>query len=210
MKKIVALIAGGVVVSAASADVVFSEDFESGLGNWTGKSGGAHHGALVADPLGGGNTVLAFTAMNAAGDLFSLNPIEFDAGTSYVLSFDYLGRTDQGRNASVGTNGYVGLSRGLPGEHVWLYSTQTTSGASGVLVDDNTWHSYEFALDIPDSWADADGKTLAHLMLEDFYGGGGVAGDAYFDNISIRSVPAPFSAALLGMGGLGLTCRRRP
>lgn len=209
MKLIIALIAGSIVVSAASADVVFSEDFESGLGNWTGKGGAAHHGAAIADPLGSGNTVLAFTAMNAAGDLFSLNPIEFDAGTSYVISFDYLGQTDKGRNASVGTNGYVGLSRGLPGDHIWLYSTQNTSGAADVLVDDNTWHSYEYALDIPDSWAGADGKALAHLMLEDFYGGGGVAGDAYFDNISIRSVPAPFSAALLGLGGLGLSRRRR-
>ena len=45
-------------------------------------------------------------------------------------------------------------------------------------------------------------------MLEDFSGGGGVAGDAYFDNIMIQSVPAPASLACL-MGVAGISTRRR-
>ena len=147
----------GVLGSSALAGVVFSEDFESGLGTWTGKNSGAHHGSAISDPLGGSNTILVFTQMNAAGDIFSEQPITLDTSVSYTISFDYLGMLDQGMNPTVGTSGYVGLSRELPGSHTWLYSTQTTSGAQAVLIDDSSWHSYEFMLDVPASWADSSG-----------------------------------------------------
>lgn len=197
------------VATPGFADVVFSENFESGLGAWTGKRGGSHNGAAVADPYDNSNTALAFTAMNAAGDIFTADQIRLDTARSYVLSFDFLGMTDRGMNPNVGTNAYVGISQGLPDGHKWLYSTQGTSGANAVLVDNSAWNHYEFALDVPTGWADENGFAGFHLMLEDFYGGGGVAGDAYFDNFSIRSVPTPFSAALLGLGGVVLTRRRR-
>lgn len=205
---LMSVLGAAVFVTPAFADVVFSENFESGLGAWTGKSAGAHHGQVVADPLNAANSALSFASLNAAGDIFTTNAIQIDTSLSYVISFDYLGMTDRGMNPAVGTNGYVGLSQGLPDNHTWLYSTQGTSGAADVLVDDSAWNHYQFALSVPQNWADANGIASFHLMLEDFSGSGGVAGDAYFDNFSIRTVPAPFSAALLGAGGL-VMCRRR-
>jgi len=54
------------------------------------------------------------------------------------------------------------------------------------------------------------GNTV-RLMLEDFSGSGGGSGDALFDNFQIATtpVPAPGAIALLGLGGLLTTKRRR-
>src|SRR2546427_9051552 len=71
------------------AQQIFFDDFESGLGQWTGKSGGAHHGVTVADPLASGHgNVLAFTALNQAGDIFSTALLS--GSGPLMLSFDYL------------------------------------------------------------------------------------------------------------------------
>jgi hypothetical protein len=185
----------------AQATLLFSDDFESGLGQWTGTAMGSHNGILVADPYDGGNQVLAFSAQKGWGDIFSLDT--FSSSTGYVLSFDYLGSC-----AASDCGGYVGYSRDFPGDHTWLYGTRTTSGAADVLQDNAGWQSYAFEFF-------AEGAI--RLMLEDFVG---IGGDAYFDNISLSaitlqalqpatSVPEPDALILLLIGVLALAARRR-
>jgi hypothetical protein len=202
----VALAATTVLLSAglANADVIFGDDFESGLGNWIGKNGGAHQGMIVADPLGGSNNVLTFSGLNAGGDMFTVDSLELDASDTYRLSFDYLGL--EGPHTLTGdTGGYVGFSVSTPGTHSWQWATGTVSGASDVLIDDGQWRSYAFDFTRDDLGI----GSSVRLMLEDFSGSGGVAGDAFFDNITIATVPAPASAfALAGLALIGGRKRR--
>jgi hypothetical protein len=105
-------------INVSNSETLFFEDFE-GESRWVEKSGGAHHGQIVDDPLES-DRVLTFTALNGAGDIFSTlinNP-----SRGYILSFDYLGLRKQG---SVDDNygGFIGYSYGLPGSHVWLGGT---------------------------------------------------------------------------------------
>ncbi len=201
---------GSVVVVAgiagmAMGDIVFQDDFESGLGQWTGKNGGSHHGVLVIDPHDQGNTVLSFNGLAAGGDIFSDTALTLDPDVTYRMSFDYLGMIREG--ARIGdTGGYVGFSVGTPSRHSWQWATGTVSGASDVLVDDGQWHSYAFEF----TSADIGIGDSIRLMVEDFSGSGGYSGDAYFDNFSVgpATVPTPGTAAVLGVMGL-ITAKRR-
>jgi len=191
------------VASAANADIVYSEDFESGLSLWTGKQGGAHSGLIVSDPLDGFDNVLSFTGLVGGGDLFTKDLIELEADQSYRISFDYLGLpTHLTRDNDSG--GYVGFSGSNTRSHSWHWATGSASGAKDVLVDDGQWRSYHFDF----TTADLGLGTSVRLMLEDYSGSGGVSGDAFFDNLEIATVPAPTTALLLGIGGT-LAIRRR-
>src|SRR5207302_1190085 len=78
----------------AQSQIVFSDDFESGnLDQWFGKNGGDHHGQIVPDPLNPcTNNVLNFTKLNAAGDIFTVTPLDISTLSGpFVVSFDYLG-----------------------------------------------------------------------------------------------------------------------
>ena len=179
------------ICSTSYATTIFSDDFESGLSQWTGKAstGGLHNAIIVPDYLEPDNA-LAFSGTNAAGDIFT-SVDAFSAGT-YWLSFDYLGLSQD-------SGGYVGISAGLPGSHDWLWATGTVSGASPDLIDDGTWHSYTFQFEAGYDF---------HLMIEDYRGAGlGSPGDALFDNISLSTtepVPEPATMMLFGIGLLGL------
>src|SRR5947209_4238199 len=100
----------------AQAQILFMDDFESGnLDQWVGKNGGDHHGQIVPDPLDATSTnnVLNFTRLNAAGDIFTLSPIDLTAATGpFVVSFDYLGLAD-GDPKPNDLGGFVGISLNL-------------------------------------------------------------------------------------------------
>ncbi|MBO6514095.1 MAG: hypothetical protein JJ974_09035 [Phycisphaerales bacterium] len=199
-------LATGVLASAASADALFQDDFENTLGKWAGKDGGTHHGMLVIDPFDHSNTVLTFNRLNSAGDMFSREAMELEIGTTYVLSFDYLGlATGAARPGDHGA--YVGFSEDMPARHVWKWATGTNSGAEDVLIDNNRWNSYEFEF----TAADLGLNGTVHLMIEDFAGSDGAPEDVFFDNFEIRpaTIPAPSTAALLGLTGLTVARRRR-
>jgi hypothetical protein len=188
---------------SAGANPVFVEDFENDLSLWTGKNGSAHHGVIVADPVNTGNNALSFTAMNSAGDIVTIAAFNLVAGQAYSVCFDYLGIPNQ---IASGSGGFAGLYQGYPGTHLWYYSTNTTSGAAPILVDDGQWHTYTYNFTAPTTV----GSSI-HLMFEDFrHSSASVAGDAFFDNVRITTVPVP-GAMLLRSIGLGLTSylRRR-
>jgi len=208
MKKIalVALICAFIAMPAR-ADI-FSEDFESGLGAWTGAGGGVHHGQIVDDPLDPSatnkNQVLNFSELDSSGDIFtSADAFALTPGQSYSISFDYLGLARQGSVAG-DFGGYAGLSEGLPGSHMWYYATGSASGAQDVLLDDGQWHRYTYTFTAPIS-----GLNAVHLMFEDFHYSGGVAGDAYFDNINFVPVPGAVLLGMLGLSVVGVKLRKR-
>jgi len=182
---------------------LFSEDFESGLGAWTGFSG-----QIVANPIGAGNT-LNFRSVYAGGDTFTSVGIALTPGQSYSVSFDYLGVPGQGTPGDLG--GYAGLSEGTtpgnPGSHMWYYGTGSVSGAAAVLVDDGAWHRYTYNFTAP-VVGNAGSFSVIHLMFEDFSGSGGVAGDAYFDNISLVPVPGAVLLGILGLSAAGIKLRK--
>lgn len=196
LKTILATAAGLLASSSLFGLSSFSDDFEGDLSAWTGKSGGAHSGVIVADPLDGSNHVLAFSNSVGGGDIFTIDTVSTVG--SYLLSFDYMA------GAQSNGSGFLGLSLGLPGTHTWLAGTNY-GGLTFNLIEDGTWHHYEAIIANP--WP---GQPV-HLMLEDFRT---PAENAYFDNLVLRdsSLAVPDSSttsALLGLGLLGLVAIRR-
>jgi len=204
---IAAAMATALAASAASASAVFTDDFESGtLTNWTGKSFGAHDAVIVVDPLDNANHAITFDTLESAGELFTVKAFQFDDAPTYEVSFDYLGHAKPGSVAG-NLGGYVGFSKGTPGKHTWMYGTGSVSGAAPDLVDDGVWRTYAFVVD--SATAFGGGADGFHLMLEDFVGSRGVAGDALFDNITVRAVPSPGAGVLAATGFISITRRRK-
>jgi hypothetical protein len=181
----------------------FNEDFESGLGQWTGRAGGSHNGQIVADPLASGNgSVLNFTSTTSGGDMFASSAITLPGPIE--ISFDYLGLPALG-GVPDDLGGFLGIAYSLTPvadgvDIFWYAGTQHYPGLAVELVDDGLWHRYSFLL---------DGSALLpfHLILEDFTGSGGVAGDAHFDNITVTPVPEPTTFSLAALATL-LAARR--
>ena len=195
---------------AQSTDLnLFTDDFESDLSQWVGKGGSSHNGQIVTDPLDSGNQVLNFTNLVGGGDVFSIDPLLSTSG-EYRLSFDYLGIAQAGSTPN-NLGGFAGYSFGLPGLAIWLAGTGTSRNLHVapnqktevlLLKDDGSWHSYEFTFQTPNA---------VRIMLEDFIGSGGIAGDAYFDNVSLEaigaasvSIPEPSTSLLVYFGFVGL------
>lgn len=202
MKRLIFIIAVCAYVAIPVKADIFNEDFEGSLSAWVGKSGGGHYGSIVPDPLDATNNVLTFTALNSSGDIFATaTGFDLVAGQTYTISFKYLGIPGQGTPGNLG--GFAGLSAGLPGDHMWYYGTSTTSGAADVLVDDGSWHSYSYDFTVPLGIG-----NHIHLMFEDFSGSGGVAGDVYFDDISLVPIPGAVLLGMLGLSAAGWKLRK--
>jgi len=178
--------------SQVFAALVFSEDFEGDLSAWVGAAGveAAHNGQIVS-----GSGVLNFSAATAGGDMYTSS--SFVAG-DYLLEFKYKGTgTDP-----TGSGGFVGLTTAYPGSILqWLISENGIASSSADLTSDGSWDSYSVAF---------SAGSAFHLTFEDFNGeGGGIAGDAYYDDIDLSAVPVPAAVWLLGSGLLGLVGFRR-
>ena len=186
----------------------FSEDFEGNLSQWMGKYEQDHNGILVSDPLNDGHgTVLTFTSLSYGGDIFSSAPI---ACTGMVtVGFDYAGVPMPGGIAG-DKGGFLGIAPASApvGEDV-VWFAGTIDDYPGLLIpleDDGAWHHYEFTFNSADFGP-------FRLVMEDFGGSGGIAGDVFFDNIFVEcessAVPEPTAAALAMAGGLGMILARR-
>ncbi len=188
--------------STSNASTLFSEDFETGLGQWS----DAYHGfnaQTTADPLNSSNQVLNFTGTNSGGDLFSSNAFTSTTSNSFILSFDYLGTCSTGN-----CGGFVGISANTTaGSHSWLGGTG--SGYPDLLADTGTWEHVSISFSSP--------LSAIHLMFEDFVGSNHIAGDAYFDNIlltdangpTLSSVPVPATVFLFAPALIGFMSLRR-
>jgi len=211
MKRIalVAVICAFVAMPARAA--IFTEDFEVDLSAWTGVGGGAHNGAIVADPLDptSGNDVLTFTQATWGGDIFgTVAGFNLTPGQEYTVSFRYLGYDPQGAGSPGDLGGYAGLAAGFPGSHIWYYGTGTVSGAADVLIDDGQWRKYSYSFTAPLSIGNP-----VRLMFEDFahpsYDTIASAPDVYFDDISFVPVPGAVLLGMLGLSVAGVKLRKR-
>jgi hypothetical protein len=198
MKKYIFALVVVLVLAAATQAELFKEDFEGDLSAWVGKNSSTHHGEIVTDPLDSNNNVLHFTKLRGAGDIFTATGFDLVSGQQYTISFRYLGYPSQ----SGDTGGYAGFSSDLSpsdcNDHIWYYGTGTESSAADVLVDDSAWHSYSYMFTAPLSIG-----NHIYLMFEDFIGSDSIAGNAYFDDISLVQTPIP-GAVILGILGLGV------
>jgi hypothetical protein len=188
---LVLLVAGYCTASHAAS--VFFDDFEGDLSQWTGKSGGSHHGQIVEDPLDPSNSVLNFTETVAGGDIFQSPGLSTVPGGKMLLSFDYFGESKTGDPDG---GGFIGIASASDASHVWLAGTNTTSGADPILKATDAWEHHEIFFDAR--------YSTSRVMIEDFVD---PARNAYFDNVRLASVPFPAAAwgglALLGgMGGV--------
>jgi len=182
-------------------ETLFSDNFEGGLGQWDDTYNGLN-AQIVNDPLVPGNQVLNFTALRGGGDLFSTAALQGQTGGNYILEFDYLGTC-----GTSNCGGFVGISTagGPPGLHTWLGGTSSPPPYPDLLPDDGTWHHVTISFNTD--------YSSFHLMLEEWSGTQGNAGDAYFDNIVLTdangptpvptAVPIPFWTWLLLIGLLG-------
>jgi hypothetical protein len=199
---IAALVLSG-LVPAANAAPLFADDFESGLAAWVARGGGAasNQAATVQDPLNSANNALNFIVLNAGGSIVST--ATFAAAGTYTIEFDYLGlRPETGGSVIDDYGGFLGIG-GLAGDpcNCWLAGTQAAYVPNVAfqplvhLIDDRQWHHYSITFTPPPGVPQFAGGF--RIMIEDFSGSGGVAGDAYFDNISIAAVPEPETFWLL-------------
>jgi hypothetical protein len=212
----IAVLAFSGMLPIAGAAPLFADNFESGLGNWLAKGGGpaSAQAEIVSDPLVAGNSALRFVVLNAGGSIVST--ATFSAAATYTIEFDYLGLGPATGGSVVDDyGGFLGIG-GLAGDpcNCWLAGTQAAYLPNSAfqplvhLIDDNQWRHYAITFTPPSGIAAFSGGF--RIMIEDFSGSGGIAGDAYFDNISIAAVPEPgTSGLLLGAGGLLWAATRR-
>jgi hypothetical protein len=196
----------------AAAVYAFSSGFETDLSGWSSRNVASPDAALFADPLNPGNRVLGFTALTSGGDLLSNTQVSTNG--TFTLSFDYLGVPGKGGKAG-NLGGYIGVSGGS--EQVWVASTSTELETPVSLVDDGLWHSYSYTFS--GTALGFESRQALRVAVGDWKGSGGVAGDAFFDNIALRdtslslSLSAPAQASTpanvpepgsLGLVGLAL------
>lgn len=163
--------------------ILFQENFQTTLSQWTGKGGITHHGLVVLDPLGSNDKVLVFTDTSNCTDLIS--PVIQNPRTNYLLSFDYLGKPlDNTITENLGCSIGIGDLNCTTKIYAAAISRSLEFGANNpgyvVLADDSSWHHYT----IPFSFTGAE----LRLTLQDWAGPMPArAGDCYFKNILLTN-----------------------
>jgi hypothetical protein len=184
-----AAVSGAQALAVPGAVYALGADFEGGLSAWFDRNPASPDAAIFVDPLRPGNHVLGFNTIMGSGSVFTSQAVSSTG--SYTLSFDYLGVPGRGTAGDLG--GYIGVSTGGNGSSaLWVGGTGSYATPLS-LIDDGAWHSYSYTFNSP------IGQPI-RIMAEDWNGSGGVAGDAFFDNIVLRDSSA--SAPSLALGAL--------
>ena len=78
--------------ASIAGPTLFSDDFESGLGQWVGIDGtsASHNGIIVTGAPANTTNVLTFTSTNSGGDIFASQLISH-TGAPITIDFDYRG-----------------------------------------------------------------------------------------------------------------------
>ncbi|MEN9848923.1 MAG: hypothetical protein RL368_1663 [Pseudomonadota bacterium] len=190
--KLCAMLVGATLASTGTtAKTLWVDDFENGLSKWVGKSNAApeNFARLENDPVNAGHgKVITFTSLVIEGAVYtqtSFNHAELKKPLK--LEFDYLGIPGRGGVAG-DLGGYIGYARNSspgPGaeNHRWVGGTNPSYGVYKGdnyihIEDDGQWHHYKVDMSASDF-------PNFQLMLEDYAYANGVAGDAYFDNITL-------------------------
>ncbi|MES1254086.1 MAG: PEP-CTERM sorting domain-containing protein [Acidobacteriota bacterium] len=194
------------VPHVAAATTIAIDNFEGTLAAWTPGSG-----VIAVDPLNPSNHAVHFRLRAAGGDIWT--NVSYGPFTDYYLSFDYLGVLTAGGNAN-DIGGFIGVDTDQvnAGIERWIGGTQPGFGNID-LIDDGAWHSYTVHFTLASVPGAPVGSSL-FVKLEDYSASGGVAGDAYFDNISISdvapaAVPEPTTVLLVAVGAAALFVRKR-
>lgn len=203
---ILSLLALGYQSASMAEIVLFEDNFENGLGKWTGSSGGSTSGVIVQDPLGTSRgKALTFTSFSYTGDIFTASKISTAGYGAIHVSFDYLGMYG-------GSGGFVGVATGNPFiAGGWIagidQSAANGAGFTGIgISNDGSWHNYD--IDIT-SMLNGNFLNGFYLIAED-WGDSGRSQGTYFDNIKVTgSVPEPSSLSLMVLGGVVVALRRR-
>lgn len=214
MKNITAIALLAAVATTASANIVLNAGFEAGSGadaaDWAEIFGGPSGtvGRSMAMPHSGSySAYMSFDHINnpAAGGAYFIEqnqPVgSITALESYDLSFF----------AKVDSTNFVGMDTFV--QILWL----DQDGSNGGGVRGETLTSL-IGLGINDSYQQfslnglvaAEGADSFLLRFQLSAGAvADIANGLYVDDVSLTQVPAPASAALLGLGGLVATRRRR-
>lgn len=187
--KLCAMLVSATLATSVSAKTLWMEDFENGLGKWVGKNNAPaiNFGKIENDPVNAGHgKVVTFPSKVIEGAIYSTMSFNHkELKKPLRLEFDYLGMPNRGGVAG-DLGGYIGYARNSnpgPGaeNHRWVGGTNPNyniyKGDNYIHIeDDGQWHHYVVDLSAADF-------PNFQLMLEDYEYAGGVAGDAYFDNI---------------------------
>jgi hypothetical protein len=198
--------------ASATPQLLFSDTFQGNLDQWVTND----HGIIVPDPLVTGGNALAFSALNAGGDLWSPVIPGTSAGV-FTLGFYVLG--DCGQTSGCGA--FFGIQQVSGGEH-WITADTAFPGLVSQFADTGAWEwvtvSFTATSAFQVKFEDYAGSPNAYGYTE--AGGASV----YFKDLQIYAgdvspsgpvldsgsdVPEPASIAILGsaLAGLGMMLR---
>ena len=221
MKTFAVLAAAGTMAVSAPAMAQFFEGFEHGdwLGNYTHLASSTVPNTI--EPAAARSGALGAT-LDSNGWWSNSNPgATISDGTSYEYYF----------RAAASARAYIGFTDDAAGTNA--YTVVASANTSALIIQQNTGFGFSDLASTPVTWSatefyrvavtysggiitaeafDEGGGSLGSTMADTGYAGGGTLlvrgfSGVHVDDITI--IPAPASLALLGLGGLAATRRRR-
>jgi hypothetical protein len=148
-----------------ASDILFQDDFESGIGKWRGQAGSTPETATVESV--DGSHVLQVNDCKGGGDAYSVDAFECSAAAPCLVSYRMKGR------------GWQGFSSAFPENHIWTATPTDWRGGTGgesqhvtTSHDVNNWHDIEYVFPVGTANYQENDYTVpitnTHFMLEGF------------------------------------------